>query len=450
MDHSETRFLRVFLCHSSGDKPAVRDLHGRLREDGFGPWLDEVDLAGGVLWEDAIEDTVRSSDVVIVCLTHGSVTKEGVVQREIALALNVAEEKTEDRLSILPLKLEPCDLPRRLSKWHSIDYFRPEGHERLFESLARRAKEIGAFVPPRPLEGSARVRARSGQTGTEYDKAGEAAGVILGRTPVRPRLGLILGSGLGRYADEFLNATSIDYTDVPHFAMTSSIGHAGRVVVGERAGVPLVAMQGRVHLYEGRTPDEVVFPIRTLIRMGVKAVVITAAVGLVNAAIPVGSLVVVSDHINLLLGHNALIGTNDDRFGPRFVDMSEVYSRPFRALALETARDLGIRLVEGVYLIHPGPTYETPAEVRFIRNQGVDVVGMSTVPEAIVAHHAGLPVLAICAGTSYAAGVSPGPATHEEVMAAALSLRNNMAALLDGVIPRIARELEPPVHERQS
>ena len=176
--------------------------------------------------------------------------------------------------------------------------------------------------------------------------------------------------------------------------------------MGERAGVPLVAMQGRVHVYEGRTPDEVVFPIRTLIRMGVKAVVLTAAVGLVNAAIPVGSLVVISDHINLLLGKNALIGRNDDRFGPRFVDMSEVYSKAYRALALEKARDLGIPLAEGVYLIHPGPMYETPAEVRFIRNQGVDVVGMSTVPEAIIAHHAGLSILAVCAGTSYAAGVS--------------------------------------------
>lgn len=450
MDHPDKPRLRVFLCHSSGDKPAVRELHSRIREDGFGPWFDEVDLLGGVLWEDAIEETVRRSDVVIVCLTRASVTKEGVVQREIALALNVADEKTEDRLSILPLKLEPCDLPKRLSKWQGVDYFKPEGPARLFESLSSRAKKIGAFVPPLPLEGSARVRARRVEDESEFDKAGRAAAFILERTAVRPRIGLILGSGLGRYADEFGHATTIDYTDVPHFAMPSSIGHAGRVVVGERGGVPLVAMQGRVHVYEGRTPDEVVFPIRTLIRMGVKAVVMTAAVGLVNAEIPVGSLVLISDHINLLLGKNALIGRNDDRFGPRFVDMSEVYSKPYRALALEKARELGIRLAEGVYLIHPGPTYETPAEVRFIRNQGADVVGMSTVPEAIIAHHAGLSILAICAGTSYAAGVSPGLMTHEEVMASALSLHNNMAALLDGVIPLIAGQLEPPLTAHQS
>jgi hypothetical protein len=238
MDHSEKRLLRVFLSHSSGDKPAVRELHRRLRKDGFGPWLDEVDLIGGVLWEGAIEDTVRRSDVVVICLTPGSVTKEGVVQREMALALNVAEEKTEDKLSILPLKLEPCDRPRRLSKWHGIDYFKPDRYERLFDSLASWAKKVGAFVPPRPLEASAHVRA--GKADTEYDKAGQAARFILDHTPVRPLLGLILGSGLGRYADEFVSATSIDDSEVPHFAMPASIGHAGRVVVGKRAGVPLV------------------------------------------------------------------------------------------------------------------------------------------------------------------------------------------------------------------
>jgi purine-nucleoside phosphorylase len=440
MSVAEKRRLRVFLCHSSGDKPAVRELYQRLLHDGFSPWLDEVDLLGGILWESAIEDTVRKTDVVVVCLTGASVTKEGFVQREIELALDVADEKPQDRRSILPLILDECDPPRRLRKWNGIDYRKPNAHSKLFESLSARAKEVGAFVPPRPAGPTARRRAERGKERTAFDLAGEAADFILGRTDLRPRIGIILGSGLGGYADSFAGTSVVDYSEVPHFAVPSSIGHAGRVVVGVRVGVPLVAMQGRVHLYEGHSADEVVFPVRTLIRMGIRAVVITAAAGLLNPAIPMGSLVVVSDHIHLLLGGNALIGS-DNRFGPRFVDMSEVYSRHYRGLALETARAQGIPLVEGVYLAHQGPMYETPAEVRFMRNQGVDIVGMSTVPEATVAHHAGLRVLALCVGTSHAAGVPVAPMTHEDAMAAGLSVRNNLAALLDGLIPRIALTL---------
>src|SRR6058998_4160531 len=228
----------------------------------------------------------------------------------------------------------------------------------------------------------------------DFSLAESAATFLLSKTSLRPKVGLVLGSGLGAFADELSDAARIPYEQIPSFPRSTAIGHAGQMVIGKADGIPLAAMQGRVHLYEGYSPQQVAFPMRVFGRMGVRAVILTNAAGGINLEYKQGALVVVSDHINLQ-GQNPLVGPNDDRFGPRFPDMTHAYCKTYRELALAEARRLGIAVYEGVYVALLGPSYETPAEIRYLRTIGADVVGMSTAAEAIAARHMGVEVLGI-------------------------------------------------------
>jgi purine-nucleoside phosphorylase len=274
----------------------------------------------------------------------------------------------------------------------------------------------------------------------DFSRADEAARFILERTALRPRIALVLGSGLGGFADELQAATRISYQEIPFFPRSTAIGHAGTLVIGKLAEIPLAAMQGRVHLYEGYSPQQVVFPVRVFARMGVGAMVLTNAAGGINPEYARGSLVVLRDHINLQ-GSNPLVGPNDDRVGLRFPDMTSAYNSDFRRFALEEAQELGGGIYEGVYAAMLGPSYETPAEIRFLRTIGADLVGMSTVPEVIAARHAGLDVLAISCVTNMAAGLSGQEITHEEVLETGQLVRAAFLALLRAVVPKIERYL---------
>src|SRR5271165_2946868 len=273
-----------------------------------------------------------------------------------------------------------------------------------------------------------------------FSHANEAAQFILSRTTLRPRIALVLGSGLGGFADELDDAVGIPYADIPHFPQSTAIGHAGRLVIGKLKETPLGVMQGRVHLYEGYSPREVAFPVRVFATMGVAAVVLTNAAGGINPEYARGSLVVLRDHINLQ-GSNPLVGGNDDRFGVRFPDMTDAYSPALRRFAVEETERLGGGIYEGVYAAMLGPSYETPAEIRFLRTIGADLVGMSTVPEVIAARHAGLDVLAISCVTNMAAGITGEKITHEEVLETGELVRGKFLSLLRAVVPKIERYL---------
>ena len=275
----------------------------------------------------------------------------------------------------------------------------------------------------------------------DFSRANEAARSILASTALRPRIALVLGSGLGGFAKELQGATRIPYNEIPHFPQSTAIGHAGRLVIGKLQEIPLAVMQGRVHLYEGYSPQEVAFPVRVFARMGIAAVVLTNAAGGINAQYSRGSLVVLRDHINLQ-GSNPLLGPNADRFGTRFPDMTDAYTPALRRFALEGAVRLGGGIYEGVYAAMLGPSYETPAEIRFLRTIGADVVGMSTVPEVIAARHAGLAVLAISCVTNMAAGLSGQEITHQEVLETGELVRGKFLALLRAVVPKIERYLD--------
>lgn len=274
----------------------------------------------------------------------------------------------------------------------------------------------------------------------EVAKADAAAKFIFKQTKLRPKIGLVLGSGLGSFADEFANATTIPYTKIPHFARSTAIGHAGQLVIGRVEGVEVAGMQGRVHLYEGYTVKDVVLPIRTFVRMGLQAVILTNAAGGIKKEFTQGHLVIISDHINLQ-GVNPLSGPNDEHFGPRFPDMTAAYDRKFRELILAEGRRLGITLSEGVYAAVGGPSYETPAEVRYLRTLGADLVGMSTVPEVIAARHSGLRVLGISCVTNAAAGLLDQPLDHNEVLRTAERVKGQFISLLRAVIPNMAAAL---------
>jgi purine-nucleoside phosphorylase len=269
----------------------------------------------------------------------------------------------------------------------------------------------------------------------EYERAEAAAQFIFSRTKLRPKIALVLGSGLGPFADEFTNATKIPYAKIPHFPQSTAIGHAGQLVVGNVDGIAVAGMQGRVHLYEGYSVREVVFPIRVFARMGVKAVILTNAAG--GIKFTQGRLVVISDHINLQ-GVNPLTGFNDERFGQRFPDMSTAYDKPFREMTVGEAKRLGIGVDEGVYAALAGPSYETPAEIRYLRTIGADLVGMSTVPEVIAARHTGMRVLGISCVSNAAAGILDQPLNHREVLETAARVKGDFVALLKAVLPRIA------------
>lgn len=279
------------------------------------------------------------------------------------------------------------------------------------------------------------------EAGPEFARAEAAAKFVQSKTKLRPRIALVLGSGLGGFADEFAGAVKIPYAKIPHFPQSTAIGHAGQLVLGTVEGVEVAGMQGRVHLYEGYSVKDVAFPVRVFARLGVQAMVLTNAAGGIKKDFTQGRLVVISDHINLQ-GVNPLSGPNEESFGPRFPDMSTAYDRQFRALTLAEGRRLGINLGEGVYAALAGPSYETPAEIRYLRAIGADLVGMSTVPEVIAARHSGLRVLGISCVTNAAAGVLDQPLDHQEVLETAERVKGQFIALLRGVIPDIASALK--------
>ncbi len=247
---------------------------------------------------------------------------------------------------------------------------------------------------------------------------------------------MVLGSGLGAFADTLENSSTIPYSEIPGWPKSTAIGHAGKLVTGLAGGVPVAVLAGRAHLYEGYTVRDAAFGIRTLDALGVENVILTNAAGGVNKDYKPGDLILISDHINLL-GQNPLTGPNDESVGPRFPDMSEAYSKKLRDIAKEAGRQMGVELREGVYAALPGPSYETPAEIRYLRAIGADLVGMSTVPETIAANHAGLRVLGISCVTNHAAGVIEGKLDHKEVLEVGERMKGTLIALLGRVIPGI-------------
>jgi purine-nucleoside phosphorylase len=273
--------------------------------------------------------------------------------------------------------------------------------------------------------------------GTLYERAEHAARLIRSRVAEDVRVALVLGSGLGAFADELEGAEAIPYEEIPGFARPTVEGHAGRLVVGKVGGVVVAAMQGRFHFYEGYKLEEVTFPVRVLALLGASSLVLTNAAGGLNNSFEQGSLVVISDHLNLM-GTNPLLGPNDPRFGPRFPDMTDVYDREYQDAAITEAHAMGLELRRGIYAALSGPSYETPAEIRMLRLLGADAVGMSTVPEAIVARQMGLRVLGISCITNMAAGVLDKPINHEEVIETGERVRETFAELLRRVIPKLA------------
>ncbi|MDQ0858538.1 purine-nucleoside phosphorylase [Bacillus sp. V2I10] len=251
-----------------------------------------------------------------------------------------------------------------------------------------------------------------------------------------PEIGLILGSGLGVLADEIENPVKIPYEQIPNFPVSTVEGHAGQLVFGTLKGANVVAMQGRFHFYEGYDMKKVTFPVRVLKEMGVKTIIVTNAAGGVNESFEPGDLMIISDHINNM-GTSPLIGPNDSDLGVRFPDMSQAYSRELRTLAENAASELGIKVQEGVYVGNTGPAYETPAEVRLARVLGGDAVGMSTVPEVIVANHAGMKVLGISCISNMAAGILDQPLSHDEVMETTEKVKANFLNLVKKIVADI-------------
>jgi purine-nucleoside phosphorylase len=269
-----------------------------------------------------------------------------------------------------------------------------------------------------------------------YEQAEAAATFIRSRYAETPGTVLILGSGLGGFADTLKESVAIPYAEIPGFAKSTVEGHAGRLVLGQVEGVHVAAMQGRFHFYEGYPIAQVIFPVRALGVLGVKSLVVTNAAGGVNVEFNQGALMLINDHLNLM-GTNPLIGPNDARFGPRFPDMSEVYSHSYQEIAVEEAEAMNLHLKRGVYAALTGPSYETPAEIRLLRTLGADAIGMSTVPEAIVARQMGIKVLGISCITNMAAGVLDEPINHAEVLEIGLRVRETFQELLRRVIPRL-------------
>jgi len=263
---------------------------------------------------------------------------------------------------------------------------------------------------------------------------------VLSRTSLRPRVGLILGSGLGGFADSLGQATRVPYAEIPSFPHSTAIGHAGKLVIGNADGIPVAAMQGRVHLYEGYSAQEVTFPIRVMRRMGIDRLIVSNAAGGINVNYSQGALVLIRDHINLQ-GKNPLVGPNEDRFGVRFPDMTYAYEREYQAIAREEASKLKLNLQEGVYAALLGPSYETPAEIAYLRRIGADLVGMSTVAEVIAARQVGIKVLAISCVTNMAAGILEQSINHEEVLETGRRIAGQFKDLLREVIPAIAQDV---------
>ena len=267
----------------------------------------------------------------------------------------------------------------------------------------------------------------------------EAADYIRSRSALTPKVGLILGSGLGVLADHIEEPVSINYSDIPFFPQSTVEGHAGELLIGTVQGTQVVLMKGRFHMYEGYGPEMTAFPVRVMKELGVKTLLVTNAAGGVNTSYEPGDLMLISDHLNLT-GRNPLVGPNDEELGPRFPDMSQAYSRRLREIARKVAADKGVPLQEGVYAGLLGPTYETPAEIRMLRTLGADAVGMSTVSETIVARHAGIEVLGISCISNMAAGILDQPLSHQEVMETTERVREKFLSLVLSIIPEIGED----------
>jgi purine-nucleoside phosphorylase len=266
----------------------------------------------------------------------------------------------------------------------------------------------------------------------------EAAALVRDRSPLRPAIGVVLGSGLGAFADALEDAVAVPFGEIPHFPASTVVGHGGALVLGRSRGVPVAVMKGRVHFYGGYSLDQVVFPVRVLARMGVKTVVLTNAAGAVNASFAPGELMVIEDHVNLL--GNPLLGPNEDALGPRFPDMSEVYDRGLRDAAEAACRAGSVRCHRGVYVSLTGPSYETPAEIRMFRTMGADAVGMSTVPEAIAARHMGMRVVGLSCLTNMAAGVTDRKLDHREVLETGERVKAALLEVLARIVTEAAKE----------
>jgi purine-nucleoside phosphorylase len=283
---------------------------------------------------------------------------------------------------------------------------------------------------------------------TYYDQVIEAAAFLRSKLgDLTPQIGIVLGSGLGAVADAVVPVAAVSYREIPHFPQSTVEGHSGRLIAGTIGKVSVIVMQGRVHSYEGYTPQQVTFPMRVLGMLGVRAVVLTNAAGGIQQGCSVGQLVALSDHINQM-GWNPLTGPNDERFavckgaGLRFFDMTEAYSKHLRELAKQAAAEVGFILEEGVYLATPGPCFETPAEIRAFRTLGATLVGMSTVPETIVARHMGIEVLGISCVTNLAAGLGASQLSHEEVSETGKKVEKRLAELITKLAPRVSAALE--------
>jgi purine-nucleoside phosphorylase len=269
-----------------------------------------------------------------------------------------------------------------------------------------------------------------------WERVDQAAADIRRRCAALPETAIVLGSGLGDFSDTLLDAIATSYTELPHWPASNVVGHAGRLVIGNAAGKRIAALSGRVHFYEGHDLATVVFATRVMGRLGVRHLVLTNAAGGINTTLTQGALMIIDDHINMM-GGNPLIGPNDDRFGPRFPDMSEVYSARLRKIADDAASTRGVPVAHGVYVAVPGPSYETPAEIDFFRKMDADAIGMSTVPEAIAARHMGMEVLGISCITNVAAGVGHHPIVHDDVIATGRRVRDSFISLLEGIIERL-------------
>ena len=268
---------------------------------------------------------------------------------------------------------------------------------------------------------------------TSFDRVAECADIVRGKWPYAPRVGIVLGTGLGDFVQEMQVEAAFERGDLPHFPPATAMSHRGRLVCGRIGSLPIVVMEGRFHVYEGHPLDLVTLPIRLMRALGVELLILTNASGGLNPEFRTGEIVVLTDHINLM-GHNPLIGPNDDRFGPRFPDIGETYSRRWREVALNVAAREGITLRQGVYVAVTGPNYETKAEIRFFRMAGGDVIGMSTVPEALVAAHASLPVLAFSVVTNECLAPVAVPVTGDDVVAVANEAGKRLKRLLLGVL----------------
>ena len=277
---------------------------------------------------------------------------------------------------------------------------------------------------------------RQPETASLYERAEHAARFIRSRTNADVSIAIVLGSGLGGFADELANAVAIPYVDIPGFARATVEGHAGRLVIGDVGGVCVAALQGRFHFYEGYSLEEVTFPIRVLNLLGVRTLILTNAAGTLNIEFTPGSLMVISDHLNLI-GDNPLRGQNDERFGPRFPDLTNTYARELQDIVVNEANAMGLEIRRGIYAGLSGPSYETPAEIHMVRTLGADAVGMSTVPEAIVARHMNMRVVGISCITNLAAGVSDRPVDHSQVMATGERVQESFTELLRRILPKL-------------